>query len=432
MPLGTFNLASRYMGGGGAGAVIPVAKRIQATVTGTRSSTTTGFIGTAINQSSSGTYFNIVLGSGYKIGGGSPGTLEFYMKFASLSAQQSVFTRSNTNEMSFMSNTGNGPRLRLAQNTSVGEYWEAALSTNTWYHFAITTSGNNTWKLWRDGSLMTTFTYSGNITSYSFSTNSAGAAQYDEIRFSKVERYTATFTRPSSAFTNDSNTLALFHCESTTETDDGTGANGWLRAPSTASYISLTSVSGNFGNSLSHSGTTNTPTFSINTPTSLSGAITLEFWMKPPSPASNTLVHSFGNNVRIQWGTDGYRFWTSGASSYKGATSGLNSGSWNYVVLQSDGTNLHRWINGVWKGTYTSYNLNGNEYTFGRNLDTYTFGSDFTGPVYYFDEVRISNIQRYTTGANISVPTAPFVNDSNTVALFHCNSTTDTDDTSEA
>ena len=53
-------------------------------------------------------------------------------------------------------------------------------------------------------------------------TNS-GTNTIDEIRVSKTTRYThstSNITVPSSAFTNDSNTVALFHCESTSQTDD--------------------------------------------------------------------------------------------------------------------------------------------------------------------------------------------------------------------
>ena len=41
----------------------------------------------------------------------------------------------------------------------------------------------------------------------------------------------------------------------------------------------------------------------------------------------------------------------------------------------------------------------------------------------YIDEFRISTVARYTNGSSITVPTTPFVNDSDTYCLLHMDGT---------
>jgi hypothetical protein len=108
---------------------------------------------------------------------------------------------------------------------------------NTWYHIAISRSGNDH-KLFLDGTQIgSTYTNTNNITSVNansviggISANNLGDSTLifkgymDEIRISNLARYTTTFTPTTAAFTNDVNTLLLIHCDgtnaSTTFTDD--------------------------------------------------------------------------------------------------------------------------------------------------------------------------------------------------------------------
>ena len=105
------------------------------------------------------------------------------------------------------------------------------VSLNVWNHIAYTRSGTN-FRIWVNGNLAGTWTNSVAFPAYSV----AGIGGYnndnsnnwngwlDEARVSNVERYTAAFTPPTTAFTNDSNTIILYHFEgangSTTITDD--------------------------------------------------------------------------------------------------------------------------------------------------------------------------------------------------------------------
>lgn len=103
------------------------------------------------------------------------------------------------------------------------------LAINNWYHLAFVKNGTNL-KIYVNGTERASATYVTVTTPASrpLSIGSyyrVGAASYiDEVRISKIARYTAGFTSPTAAFTNDANTLFLMHANgtngSTTFTDD--------------------------------------------------------------------------------------------------------------------------------------------------------------------------------------------------------------------
>jgi len=102
--------------------------------------------------------------------------------------------------------------------------------------------------------------------------------------------------------------------------------------------------------------------------------------------------------------------------SYNDNSGTINVNTWTHVALSmSNSSTLSVWINGVrksqllpadglnWSGPITQLVLN-------------AFGSG-QGPQ-YIDEIRVSNVDRYGTGnATITVPTAEFTSDANTLAL---------------
>jgi hypothetical protein len=90
---------------------------------------------------------------------------------------------------------------------------------------AIQTDGSGTWQTYINGTRKYNSSISTSFSSADLLTTGGPTRQYriDEIRVSKIARYSGTsITVPSSAFTNDPYTLALFHCNSTSETDDRT------------------------------------------------------------------------------------------------------------------------------------------------------------------------------------------------------------------
>lgn len=116
----------------------------------------------------------------------------------------------------------------LFNNSLIG----TGLSANTWYHVALTWDGS-VYRTFLDGTLGATNTsstapYDGTGGKFSVGTLPGTTNNFDgyvdEFRMSSIARYTAGFTVPTSAFTNDSDTLILLHFEGsdgdTTTTDD--------------------------------------------------------------------------------------------------------------------------------------------------------------------------------------------------------------------
>ena len=93
-------------------------------------------------------------------------------------------------------------------------------STNTWVHYAVVRSGT-TVTLYIDGTSYGTSTKSGTVNMTKKTTFGSDQnvkfwnGNLEEIRISDTARYTANFTPATSAFTNDSNTLLLLHCNGT-------------------------------------------------------------------------------------------------------------------------------------------------------------------------------------------------------------------------
>jgi hypothetical protein len=90
-------------------------------------------------------------------------------------------------------------------------------------HVALVSDGSGGINWWMAGSRKIspepTFSYTGDRKACAFgfrgTRNSDGpAVVFDEIRISNIARYSgASITQPTSAFTPDENTIALFHCE---------------------------------------------------------------------------------------------------------------------------------------------------------------------------------------------------------------------------
>jgi hypothetical protein len=103
------------------------------------------------------------------------------------------------------------------------------IAINTWYHIAFVKNGTSL-KIYIDGVEKASQTISNTPRTLARdfvmgSLYRVGARAFvDEVRISKIARYTAGFTPTTSAFTNDANTLLLLHCDgannSTTFTDD--------------------------------------------------------------------------------------------------------------------------------------------------------------------------------------------------------------------
>lgn len=316
-----------------------------------------------------------------------------------------------------------------------------SLSTNTWYHIAVSRSGTSV-KVFLNGSQVgSTATLSGTITTddpviigqnYNNGDQSGAQTQewtgnIDEVRISNSARYTANFTAPTAPFQNDANTLLLIHCDgtdaSTVFRDDvgiGRAARG-IQAIGNAQVDTAQSQFG--GTSLLLDGTgdyLNIAPFTGIAPGT--GDFTFEAWIRLPN--NNGDYGIFGHDgtngdLMIRRANDGTLRLGREVIAWDLTSSVLSiANTWTHIAVCRTSTTARIFVNGtqVASGSNSQNYVLTNVFRIGSR--TSAAANDFNG---WIDEVRISNIGRYT--ANFTPSTTPFQNDANTLLLLHMDGT---------
>jgi hypothetical protein len=154
------------------------------------------------------------------------------------------------------------------------------------------------------------------------------------------------------------------------------------------------------------------------------GNYTLETWLYLPSLPAGTysMVFSLTGGPNFYWGLS-----KSGSTlyliSYDGDTINQQStgptvqvGQWTHVAWSRTGSTIKSFVNGTLVHTgISSASANASGLMIGYD-DTYVNQYQFNG---YLDEIRVSNIVRYT--ATFTPSATPFINNINTVLLIHGN-----------
>jgi hypothetical protein len=164
-------------------------------------------------------------------------------------------------------------------------------------------------------------------------------------------------------------------------------------------------------------------------------AYTIEFWLAFTNTNSLTQSHDIfkitlddtegledtaNNYGRVTANGSLVYFDTNNVTGTNSARSNFTSST--HVAIVSNGSGTQNWyVNG-------SRVVNDSSYTYNGNASSCAFGFRGTravnGPRAVFDEIRISNTERYS-GASYTVPTSAFTTDENTLALFHCDGNRD-------
>jgi hypothetical protein len=167
---------------------------------------------------------------------------------------------------------------------------------------------------------------------------------------------------------------------------------------------------------------------------------TIEFWYYPTSITTSVTVMGFRPQstegayptILASFGTTGtIALYSSASTRLISAVNALTINQWNSVALVRNSGNTRIYINGNQSGNtlVDPVNYQAGSCIIGANDFQQTGSFPVTG---FLDEIRFSNIARYT--ANYTPATQPFVTDTNTLFLMHCdganNSTTFTDSTS--
>jgi len=161
------------------------------------------------------------------------------------------------------------------------------------------------------------------------------------------------------------------------------------------------------------------------------GDFTLECWVRftnitvQNQAILNFRDNSFANTLSFNNNNAGKIAYTDGIA-WRNTTTTIAVNTWYHVCAARNSGVIRIFVNGTQEYSQTLTNNLGQP----RGVRIGTFEDLFAFFNGYIDEVRVSNIARYT--ANFTVPTAPFVNDANTLLLLHMDganaSTTFTDD----
>jgi hypothetical protein len=311
-------------------------------------------------------------------------------------------------------------------------------TTNTWYHFAVV----------RSSDVISMYVNGVDVTNNRAGTQSAGigagnltiggfpngalmySGHFDEIRWSNTARYTSGFTPSTAPFVNDGNTKLLLHMDGTdgsTYFDDDNGVsrsavgvvgNGSIQIDTAQSYFG--------GSSCLAPGSADSLLFDGSL-IPLSGNFTIESYVRFTGTASRKMLYSQyttgTGRTSMEIGTDEKAsFFCASQGSFQEADrilgdSALSVDTWYHIAVVRDGSNFTMYIDGVAQADTITHSANV------QDQDFEIFGDDFgthTDDVWQ-DEFRISDTARYT--ANFTRPTAPFVNDSNTLLLLHMDGT---------
>jgi hypothetical protein len=383
-------------------------------------------------------------------------TLEMWFRVGSTASNNLLFDfRSDGSDsqapLLYVNDTG---RLSLYSVPSgVIESSAGAVTTNTWHHVAVVRNGSTT-SLYLNGTSVASTTATMNWTSnrsllvgMQVGTTSSINGYIDELRISDNARYTTTFTSPTTAFVNDSNTLLLLHCNGTNASTVFTDDNG-IRAQNGISAIGNAQIStaqSKFGGaSALFDGTGDSLTVSPTTGLAdlMNNDFTIEFWMYNPETGIDA---TFGDHfIGIENGGSGSNGWIirnlgsklqwifDGQGGYDVATFNPSANTWHHIAFVRSGTTLKCYTDGT-ERTVTSYadrRSNSGSYNIKIGKVYSSLSDDYLG---HLDEIRISNSARYTT--TFTPSTTAFVNDSNTLLLIHADgtdaSTAFTDDNSQ-
>jgi hypothetical protein len=302
------------------------------------------------------------------------------------------------------------------------------LSANTWHHVAFVRDVD-TASIYVNGSRVGTNTYTSNWGASGATLHvgcNRGNTWFLQGYMSNVRlvKGTAvysgtTYTVPTAPLTAITNT-SLLTCQSNRFVDNSSNAfaitrNGDVSVQAfspfnpTAAWSAATyGGSGYFDGSGDYLNTSSTQVVP-------SGSFTVEAWVYPTSSANSAVVAqgTSGNGARFSISIENSLWWTQiGGVTINAGTPVLNA--WTHLAATFNGSTLTLYVNGVSVGTAgTSINAQNTTLRIGSlgpaDWTTYYW----TG---YIGQIRISNTVR-----SISVPTAPYTSDANTV--FLCNFT---------
>jgi hypothetical protein len=359
-------------------------------------------------------------------------TIDFWVRFNSTAATQYIIHRQVS--------SGYGPWLILyssgslyAYSASANSSWNilnalsfGAVSTGVWYHIALVRSGT-TFYAFKDGALISTATsslsvYASGVTPMLGSSNPAGNyfnGWLDEIRVAKgLARWTSAFTPPTSSQIAAPQDVLLMHNPGVQDSQAfydqccfndasnylrimtrNSGCNSQISAASNEPSGMGPGCLYNPGTTLDYVRTGDSADYQFG-----SGDFTIDFWLYPSTvTGTHYVLGKFSSTNYAPW-----MFYQSGAALYfyssgnntswslvNGMTlSASMTAAWHHVAVTRQGTTWRGFYDGTLVSTVTASGAvmsTADEICIGAG---YNGASSYGG---YFDEVRISNVCRWTT-----------------------------------
>lgn len=165
-------------------------------------------------------------------------------------------------------------------------------------------------------------------------------------------------------------------------------------------------------------------------------AWTVEFWIRPAALENRGLIGQQNSGTANGWGVyllpTGNIAWIDKANSanvYSSTSGGMVINTWYHIAVVRSSSSLQIYIGGTRRYNNTSYTTSSTTSSAslfigtGQGISSSLWDGGTAAYNGYIDEIRISNIARYTNATTITVPSAAFANDANTVLLLHCNGT---------
>jgi hypothetical protein len=349
----------------------------------------------------------------------------------------------------YFSGTTVAIRLNTNANTNATSgTWEYAASTssgtfsyNTWTHLAIQFDGS-TYKTIINGAYTSGLSYSSTnsilpgIWSYFHVGYASGGYNFegyiDSFRISNVARYSGNFS-PSSTFSNDGSTICLNNFNSNISLSASELINGVIWSDNCPGYSTKMSrfgssslhFKGNKDNNIGCTPHMYTSASGLTTPTD---SWTIELWFNLASIYKdyNCLIGNYNDNIlKVGVNSGGYLttyiLLSNGtilANNVIGTTK-VSLATWYHLALVFTGYSYDLYLNGTLEQTFSSE----------LPIDIRAFMQLMFGNIVgnsnwnlidaYIDEIRVSDIARYT--GTFSPSASAFTRDTNTLILNHFN-----------
>ncbi len=318
-----------------------------------------------------------------------------------------------------------------------------SLILNQWNHIVLERSGTNL-SILSNGTRHATVTFSGTVDFSNLNINRYhGGGAYDSVSYISNLRFVKgsvvydsdSYTVPTAPLTAISGTT-LLTCQSNRFIDNSTtghtitpyngakvlpfspfapsrsyskdAVGGSAFSDSSGDYLQLTDT--NFSN------------FDFGT-----GPFLIEGWIYYTTVGTTILGQTGWGNV-LQRSSNVFQFYQAASSGDSGAywitgTTTLKINEWTHFAIQRDGSgNLDLWVNGSRDATNTTYASTAMKFHSSKGDITLRYWNGGASSAEdYISNFRIKNSAVYTSGATITVPTAPFTADANTVLLLNNN-----------